>query len=155
MSSVTSDHHQWASKECQTHTSETKQICSFVELTVKTLRCLPRNVISYQVNKSQRVHHKLMNTLDQTFQIEQETVCSAWGRLSEVGGEDSLTDCSHSRTQNGCEVWPQTQSCDSSAITSDLTKAAGWLLTLTVANTAAADSAPSGSVPTVTAIHSV
>lgn len=37
---------------------------------------------------------------------------------------------------------------DSSAITSDLTKVAGRLLTLTVANTAAADSAPTGSVPT-------
>lgn len=99
-----------------------KQICSFVELTVKTLRRLPRNVILHRVNKSKQVNHKLMNTLNQTFQIDQETVCSARGRSSEAGGECGLTDCLLSRTQNGRKIWPQTPSCDSSAITSDLTK---------------------------------
>lgn len=83
-----------------------------------------------------------MNTFDQTFQIVQKTVCSAW--VKGIGGEDRLTDRLQRRTQNGCEVWPETLSCDGWAVTSDWPKVAGRLLAAAAAS-AAAHNAPWGS----------
>lgn len=76
------------------------------------------------------------------FLIEQETVCAArvkreartvWLAARLAGHKKTAAKFGHSR--------------DSPAITSDLAKVAGCLLTPTVANAAAADSAPSGSAP--------
>lgn len=111
-----------------------------MEPTVKTLRCLPRNVISQRVNNSKQVHHKLMSALKLSNRAGNNL-----RRMSEAGGEGCLTDCSFCRTQKTAAR--SGHSRDSSPITSDLTKVAGCLLTPTVANTAAADSAPSGSAP--------
>lgn len=74
------------------HNGAKKQICSSVELTVKTLRCLPRDLILQRVNKSKRVNHKLVNVLGQTFPSRAESGARRGGRLKRGrrgGSEDS------------------------------------------------------------------